>query len=233
VAEQYFHEVQAAVAASFLAAFPEAALTSLLAESRLITIPAGTTNVGRADLPQAGLVVRGLLRLFLASPEGRQVTVRYVRGGETVGVVASVGGAALAGGQALSDTLFLSLDPRTLQTLAREHGAVAWAMAEELTRVLNSVLDELAGNTFGSARQKVARHILSTSSIEPGTSELIAAISQQDLADAIGSVREVVGRTAAELSRDGLIRSTRHGIVIVDAVGLHEAAWVSAGNKSH
>lgn len=229
MAEQYFHEVQAAVAASFLAAFPEAALTTMLAESKLVTIPAGTTNVGRADLPQAGLVVRGLLRLFLASSEGRQVTVRYVRAGDTVGVVASVGGTVLVGGQALSETLFLSLNPLTLQTLARERGEVAWAMAEELTRVLNSVLDELAGNTFGSARQKVARHILSAASIEAGSTELVAAISQQDLADAIGSVREVVGRTAAELSRDGLIRSTRHGIVVLDAAGLHEAAWVSAG----
>jgi CRP/FNR family cyclic AMP-dependent transcriptional regulator len=228
MAEQYFHEVQAAVAASFLAALPDAALTALLAESKLVMIPAGTTSVGRADLPQAGLVVNGLLRLFLSSTEGRQVTVRYVRPSDTVGVVASVGGSALVSGQALSETLFLSLNPRTLQALAREHGEVAWAMAEELTRVLNSVLDELAGNTFGSARQKVARHILSAASMAAGSSELVAAISQQDLADAIGSVREVIGRTAAELSRDGFIRSTRQGIVVLDAVGLHKVAWVSA-----
>jgi CRP/FNR family transcriptional regulator len=226
VAEQYFHQVQEAVRLSFLSGFPEAALAELLAESRLVTLPAGTSTVGRSDLPQAALVIDGLIRVFMSSSEGRQVTVRYARTGATLGVVALVGGGFTpTNGQTLADTTLLVFSPVKLRSLAEDDKRVAWAMAEELNRVLMSVLEELAGNTFGTVKQKVALHILSIATAEEPAGRLLAAVSQQDLADAIGSVREVVGRTISELNRSGLVETTKSGIEVLDAAGLHEAAW--------
>jgi CRP-like cAMP-binding protein len=49
----------------------------------------------------------------------------------------------------------------------------------------------------------------------PGTSSAVDA-TQQDLANAIGSVREVVARAIDELSRDGLIERTKAGIRVLD-----------------
>jgi len=227
MAEEYFHQVQDAVEQSFLSGFPQAALAELLAESRLVKIPAGTSIVNPGDLPQAGLVIDGLLRAFMSSPEGRQVTVRYAKGGATIGIAALVGGFMPISGQALADSTLLVFNPATLRALGQKDKLVAWAVAEELTRVFNSVLEELAVNTFGTVKQKVALHILSIASVNQAGGPLLAAVSQQDLANAIGSVREVVARTISELTRLGLIRSTQSGITVIDAAGLHEAAWSS------
>lgn len=55
---------------------------------------------------------------------------------------------------------------------------------------------------------------------------LVARVTQSDLADAVGSVREVVVRVLRELRDDGLIETGRDGIVIVDSERLvAEHGW--------
>src|SRR5262249_29826769 len=60
--------------------------------------------------------------------------------------------------------------------------------------------DASLGNTFASVRQRVARHLLdlATSRLEASRT-LTALVSQQDLANSVGSVRGVVARVLADL----------------------------------
>lgn len=51
---------------------------------------------------------------------------------------------------------------------------------------------------------------------------LVARVSQQELADAIASGREVVARALRELREAGLVEVSRNGIVVRDALGLSE-----------
>ena len=77
-------EVEAALARSFLAGLPPEVTRELQAEGERID-PAAATVYRAGSGPQAALVVGGLLRVYLTSLEGRQVTVRYVRHGEVLG----------------------------------------------------------------------------------------------------------------------------------------------------
>ena len=65
--------------------------------------PAGTiVYQPRAD-PRAVLVVSGLVRVYLVSPEGRQVTVRYARPADVLGIAVLVRRAGLSyGGELLA-----------------------------------------------------------------------------------------------------------------------------------
>jgi CRP/FNR family transcriptional regulator len=76
----------------------------------------------------------------------------------------------------LADSTLLVFNPAKLRALAQQDKLVAWAMAEELTRVFNSVLEELAVNTFGTVKQKVALHILSVASVNQAGAPLLAAV---------------------------------------------------------
>jgi CRP/FNR family transcriptional regulator len=49
-----------------------------------------------------------------------------------------------------------------------------------------------------------------------------APVSQQELADAVGTVREVVARALRELRDAGLVETTRGGVLVVDPAGLHD-----------
>jgi CRP/FNR family transcriptional regulator len=70
----------------------------------------------------------------------------------------------------------------------------------------------------------VARHLLDLAAEHQQQAALVAPVSQQELADAVGTVREVVARVLRDLRVDGLIRPTRHGIAVLDPARLHRRA---------
>ena len=84
-------DVDDAVARSFLAGLPAELAGRLRAEGERVDYPAGTTVYRAGDDPRAALVVRGLIRVYLSSPGGRQVTVRYARPGDVLGIAVLVG----------------------------------------------------------------------------------------------------------------------------------------------
>jgi CRP/FNR family transcriptional regulator len=164
--------------------------------------------------------------VYLGSPDGRQVTVRYARGCDVLGIAVLVGGPADVGVQTLARSILYRLDATLLAASARSDGTVAWALAEELNRRLYENLQQTAVNAFGSVRQRVALHLLDLASAqqEPG-GRLVARVSQQELAEAVGSVREVVARVLRDLRVTGLVATVPEGVAILDPAGLHDQTW--------
>jgi CRP/FNR family transcriptional regulator len=52
-------------------------------------------------------------------------------------------------------------------------------------------------------------------------------VSQQELADLVGSVREVVSRALRDLRAEGIVGVTRSGITVLNPSRLAEKAWSS------
>jgi CRP/FNR family transcriptional regulator len=219
-------EVMAAMSSSFLGCLPGGLVDELLAAGDRIDVPAGSTIYRNGDYPRALLVVRGLLRVYMTSPEGRQVTVRYARDGDVLGIAVVVGGPADVGVQTLAGSSLFRINARLLTAGARREAGVAWALAEELNRRLYESLQQTAINTFGSVRQRVAAHLLDLASAQqrPNT-PLVAQVSQQELAAAVGSVREVVARVLRDLRRAGLVATATDSIRILEPAGLHDQCW--------
>jgi len=162
----------------------------------------------------------GLLRAYITSDDGRQATTLYIRPGETIGIVALVAGPQPVTIQALTASRLLVLAGELLKTRAISDGATAWAIAQELAHVTDSVLEHLRVSVFGSIRQRVASHLLSLASTGDD-GRLQAGIGHQAIADAVGTSREVVSRTLGELSRVGLVEANRGRIVILEPVALY------------
>jgi len=111
---------------------------------------------------------------------------------------------------------------RALTAAARRDSRVSWAIAEFLTRRLYENLEQTAINAFGSVRQRVAAHLLDLASVQQEPAGRLAArVSQQELADAAGTVREVVARVLRELRTTGIIATAADRIVILDASRLY------------
>lgn len=216
--------VEVAIGRSLFGALPSETLGRLLADTIQLDVPAGSILYRDEGPPRTGLVVAGLVRIYLTSVDGRQVTVRYAREGYTVGVPMAVGGPAAVSAQAVTDSSLLLLHGSTIHSLALADARVAWALAEEVTRLLYAVLDAFSGNVFGSVRQRLARHLLDLAAERQRDAVLLAPVSQQALADAVGTAREVVGRTLRDLRGAGIVESTRRGVVIRDPDWLHQVA---------
>jgi CRP/FNR family transcriptional regulator len=223
-------DVDDAWARSFLAGLPPELVGRLRDEGERADYPAGTTVYRAGSAPRAALVVRGLLRVFLTSAEGRQVTVRYARPGDVLGIAVLVGGPASTGVQAVEPSGVFRISARTLTAAARRDPRVGWAIAEELNRRLYEVLEQTAVNAFGSVRQRVAAHLLDLASARQGPDgRLVAHVSQQELADAAGSVREVVARALRDLRVAGIVATAADSVVILDAARLYAESGGPAG----
>ena len=223
-------EVEDALARSFLAGLPAGLAGGLRAEGERADYPAGTTVYRAGGDPQAALVVRGLMRVYLSSPEGRQVTVRYARPGDVLGIAVLVGGPADTGVQAVEPSSVFRISARTLIAAARRDPRVSWAIAEELNRRLYEVLEQTAVNAFGSVRQRVAAHLLDLASDQQRPhGRLVARVSQQELADAAGSVREVVARALRDLRVAGIVATAADSVVILDPARLYAESGGAAG----
>lgn len=54
---------------------------------------------------------------------------------------------------------------------------------------------------------------------------LVARVSQQELADAVGSVREVVARVLRDFRVERLVATSPDSIHVLDPAGLHDQSW--------
>ena len=213
---------------------PVGTIESLIEGGRAVDFTAGSTMYSEADAVRLAVIMRGLLRVYMHAGDGRQVTVRYVRAGDLLGVPALIGGPAPVFVQAVTDgtAFFFNID--RVKRAARSDAAFAWALAEESVHRLYDVLEELAGNTFASVRQRVTRHLLdlATSRLE-ASGTLAALVNQQNLANSVGSVREVVARVLAELRAENLVRTSPGRVEILDPLRMSHQLWSRGRDESH
>lgn len=217
--------IDEALAKSTLAAFPTTLRETLIQEAIRVDLPAGTTLYYEEDEPRCGLVVMGLIRVYMTSPDGRQITVRYARAGDMLGIATIVGGPAPVNVQILTDVTLLMLNVGTLQASGQTEPTVGWLLAQEVTRRLYDTLEALAGHAFGSLRQRLARHLLDLAASCQKGRGLVVKVTQQELADAVGSVRPAVARIIRDLRAEGIITTSSDGIIILKPAELHAEMW--------
>jgi CRP/FNR family transcriptional regulator len=222
-------DLSLAIACSYLRELAPETRSELLRGARRSEVPAaGTFRQAGERGPHLEIVLSGLVRVYLEAPDGRRLTVRYCRRGALLGAASlfQTGFLMPASLQALVDSVVVALDPRRVRRLASVDPSVAAALLNELSERTLSFVAQIDGTAFTSVRQRAARHLLDLASEAQHGTELRAAVSQQGLADAVGSVREVVVRVLRDFRVAGLIETRRGSIVISHAEGLLEMATV-------
>jgi CRP/FNR family transcriptional regulator, cyclic AMP receptor protein len=211
-------DARTAIAASNLGSLPQELIAELTAGAERLYIPARSTfHHEGEDVPHLELVLAGLVRVQVSAADGRNLTVRYGRSGALLGVATLyVDISRPFGIQALSDSELLSLRPEIVRRWADRDARVARALLTETSERVMSFVAEFSGHAFANVRQRIARHLLDLASDQQPSGELLAPISQQELADAVGTVREVVVRTLRELRDERVVQTRRDGIVILE-----------------
>jgi CRP/FNR family cyclic AMP-dependent transcriptional regulator len=221
---------RAAFAASNLRALPAGPLAALTRTATRRRVAAGgVIHHAGETAAHCELVVGGLARVYVAAADGRTLTVRYCRPGALIGVVSifRTGFSLPASIEAVTAARLLVLRPAAVRAAAERDARVARALLEELSERVVCFIAEIPGSAFSTVRQRVARHLLDLAVERRRGNELVAAIAQQELADAAGTVREVVVRALRELREDGLLRTRRDGILLLDPERLAAEAYAA------
>jgi CRP/FNR family cyclic AMP-dependent transcriptional regulator len=227
-------EVREAWSRSPLAQLPPEVAETLVTDARAELLAPG--DHWSPELARLQLVVRGLCRVYLSSPDGRQATIRYARRGDVLGLAGALDSSAPSvpapspeWGEALAETLVLRLPWRAFREACSADARVAWLAAEEIGRRLRELQPVVAEHAFASVRQRVARHLLALA--ESGDDAPVVRASQLQIAEAVGSVREVVTRAIGALQAEGLLARGARGLVVLDARALAEVALFTQGAR--
>jgi CRP/FNR family transcriptional regulator, cyclic AMP receptor protein len=225
--------ISAALERSVFAGLPRTVIESLLASSRHVSVAPGHHFLG-SDQPapyRSGLVVSGLLRMYLESADGRQITIRYAGPGYFLGaalIVAAEGEFPPTGVQAITAARLVYLNQTHVRAAAHTDSRVSWSLLDQVVQYQLELTRLLAGTAFGSIRQRTAMHLLNLG-IARSDGALVAPVTQQALADAVGTTRETVARALGELRRAEVIATVHGGILLRDVDRLASEAQYGSG----
>lgn len=207
---------------TYLASLPDDIRDQLLSDAFPLTVPAGKTIYAAYREARFAIVDSGLARVQALSEDGRAVTVRYARSGQIVGLPSALAQRSPVGAEAVTDCDTILLNVRTIRTLASTRREVSDLLLREVTNILFETIESLSENVFGTVLQRVSRHLLDLA--VDGPEGTIVKADQSNIAQSMGSVREVVARAIRTLREEGVVSRISEGILITDPEKLADYA---------
>jgi CRP-like cAMP-binding protein len=183
------------------------------------TFSRGKVILLEGDIPRTVyFIVRGQVRTYSLSLEGREQVLKRLGPDESFNVVPVLDGCpSPSSAMAWTDVTAYAIERGDFVQLVRQHPTVATALLADLAarlRHMTALVKDLSLRTVGARLAK----LLLTQATEGEAAP--RRMTQREMAAQLGTVREVVGRTLADLALDGLIRMERYRIVILDRSGL-------------
>jgi CRP/FNR family transcriptional regulator len=202
-----------------LASLDPAVLDAVLERADIVTLPAGTPLFGEGSVcKQFPLVLEGSIRVAKVG-DGRELQLYRVTPGESCVLTSSclVGGRDYpATGVVESDVRLVVLPRSAFDELLATHPPfrqyVFGLFAERLTEMM-ALVEAVA---FHKLDRRVAGALLGHGRV--------VEMTHQQLADAVGSVREIVTRVLRSFADQGLVKLGRRSIEVLDAAGLRRVA---------
>jgi len=202
-----------------LASLDPAVLDAVLERADIVTLPAGTPLFGEGSVcKQFPLVLEGSIRVAKVG-DGRELQLYRVTPGESCVLTSSclVGGRDYpATGVVESDARLVVLPRSAFDELLATHPPfrqyVFGLFAERLTEMM-ALVEAVA---FHKLDRRVAGALLGHGRV--------VEMTHQQLADAVGSVREIVTRVLRSFADQGLVKLGRGSIEVLDAAGLRRVA---------
>ncbi len=164
----------------------------------------------------------GLVRIHNMDDEGNALTLRYVKPGGYFGEEALTGGQRRYFAEAVTACTLEQLSPATLSS--EQHVALSHHLVEATEKLYRSMF-RLSGKRLKS---RIAAELLDLQDSALATpnadAEAVIRLTHDDLAAAVGSVRETVTKLVGELAKDKAIHSGYGKITLKDVALLKEIA---------
>ncbi len=205
----------------FMSLLSEPNRLRVLEGSKTKTYGPGAVIFRPGDSLIAFLVERGLARAYTSVPDGRQASVTFFHSHELIGGTSIASRPPKIYVQVVVKTTMTCLQVETVRELAKTENEVIAAVATHLASRIRSAYRLVAIRTLGDIRQRLAWDLLERAcrtQLELGRLE--ARVTQSDLADSIGSAREVVGRTLSGLRKDGIVETAPGLVRVIDPLRL-------------
>ena len=188
----------------FLAGLDVAAREALASRAVLRRLAAGGRLWTAGDQPRGLFVILSGEVRVVRTAGARQHVVHTEGAGATIGEIPLfAGGTYPATAVAASVVEFVVLDRASLMTAMRDHPEIAWTLLARLATRVRHLLDRLSSQTSDPVSARLAAYLLRQPARPDGS--ITMGRTQQQVAEEIGTVREVVVRTLRAFVADGVI----------------------------
>ena len=187
---------------------------------------AGQTLFYEGD-PCTGLWVigSGSVKITKMSASGREIMLTVESAPSSVAEVPLFdGGAYPANVTAISDTLAFLLHKDDFRRFCEQHPTVPLKVLAVVGKRLRTLVQLVETVTFGSVRQRLARVLLQAAEGRPAGFPVEIAITHEELAARLGTVREVVSRNLARFHAEGIVKVVKRQILLLDMAALQSEA---------
>lgn len=171
------------------------------------------------------VIASGKLRIFKSSPSGReQVLSVEGPGGSVAELPVFDGGPYPASVSAVEDSHILFISREDFRRFCLERPEVALKMLAVVGARLRRLVGIIEELSFATVRQRLAAVLVRTAQSQGQRTERGIDFqlpgTHQDLAQQLGTVRELVSRNLMRLQAEGLLQVDGRKITIVDLAGL-------------
>jgi CRP/FNR family transcriptional regulator len=175
-----------------------------------------------ASCRAAYFIAEGEVRVYRASVEGRQQVLVQLGPGQAFNTVPPFepDGVNHASVEALSPVTLFSIRTEDLRRLVGNCPELALALLQDFATRLDHLTDLVEDLSLHTVRGRLARFLLDNAD----TGAVARRWTQAEIAERLGTVRDMVGRTLRAFADAGLVRMERHRIVLLDRAELEAEA---------
>lgn len=166
------------------------------------------------------VIVSGLVKIFKKSSVGEQKTLTILKEGDFFGEMAELDSPIRsANAQAMVDTEVLVVPRNMFQKILHDHSQVMINILHALSARLRAADEQIRDLVFQNATGRVAIALFTLAEKYGVKSregvKINIRLTQNELADLVGSAREIVARVIGTLRRNGSIQIHENGIIII------------------
>jgi CRP/FNR family transcriptional regulator, cyclic AMP receptor protein len=176
------------------------------------------------------ILKKGRVRVYRMTPDGKQLTLDIYEKGTILGDMQLLGQDRLpeAYAEAIDEGVICTITPDELRRLIERFPLIGVNIIRHLSRRLQAAERELEAMAYQRVDQRLARKLQDLALrfgivTERGTL-IQARLTQQELAEMIGTTRETLAHTLGDFRRRGLLDTVRQQVLIRDAERLADVA---------
>ncbi|HEV8280272.1 MAG TPA: Crp/Fnr family transcriptional regulator [Candidatus Limnocylindrales bacterium] len=176
------------------------------------------------------ILKKGKVRVYRVTPDGKQLTLDIYDKGTILGDMRLLGQDPIpeAYAETIDAAVICTISPDELRRLVERHPIIGVNIITFLSRRLQEAERELESMAYQRVGQRLARKLIDLAQrfgVETVRGTLIEArLTQQELAEMIGTTRETLAHTLSDFRRRDLLDTAHHQVVIRDAERLADVA---------
>ena len=176
------------------------------------------------------ILKQGRIRLYRVAPDGKQLTLDLFERGTILGDMSILGQDRMPEtfAQAVEEAVVCTITISELLRLIGRYPIIGVNVIRHLASRLRAAEQELESMAYRPVGQRLARRLVDLADrfgrATPDGTLIQARLTQQELADMVGTTRETLAHTLADFRRRGLLDTPQHRVLIRDATHLARIA---------